>query len=424
MTTLAAVLAGFPNPVTWTVDKVQGFVSGAATAGIEAVIGGLVAWVIDAVVWVVGGVFNFFLDATDPNVEADWFVHGSGANRVGPYLLTATVAAVLLVGFLLIGIIQGVLSGDVAGMLHRMVLHAPAAVLGMVGLIGGTQALIRLTDSLSTWVLTSFQEDISRFSSALTSLTLLHGSTATAFVVFLLGLLTVIAGLAVVAELVVRAALVYLVVALAPFAFAVLVWPALRGTTKRTLELLVALILSKLVIAVALATAAAALAGVGGGGQLASGALPPPGAGPKDPNGSVTQAVGILLAGLAGFGVAAFSPLLITRLLPFTEAAAVATGLKGAPVRAGQQLMSAGTSVALMKARVPLAVAEPLIGVGTPGTAPRRDGAAAGRGRATAALPEGGASSRPPPALGPGRASSGDTGRRPPRALPPGSSRD
>ncbi|MCC5954281.1 MAG: hypothetical protein JJU45_19505 [Acidimicrobiia bacterium] len=63
------VLAGFPNPVNWVIDEVGGFVDGAATAGFELVIGGLVAWVIDAVVWVVGGVFAFFIDATDPNVH-------------------------------------------------------------------------------------------------------------------------------------------------------------------------------------------------------------------------------------------------------------------------------------------------------------------------------------------------------------------
>ena len=59
---------GFPNPISWVVDKVAGFVGDAATAGFEMIIGGLTAWIVDAVVWVVGGVFNFFIDSTDPNV--------------------------------------------------------------------------------------------------------------------------------------------------------------------------------------------------------------------------------------------------------------------------------------------------------------------------------------------------------------------
>lgn len=69
------VAFGFPNPIGWAIDKVTGFVGGIATAGFEMIIGGLVAWVVDAVVWIVGGVFNFFLDATDPNVQADWVHH-------------------------------------------------------------------------------------------------------------------------------------------------------------------------------------------------------------------------------------------------------------------------------------------------------------------------------------------------------------
>src|ERR671910_551468 len=155
--------AGWPNPVGWVIDKVSDFVGGVATAGFEALIGGLVAWVTDAVVWVVGGVFNFFLDAADPNVQADWFITGDG-----PYATTATIGATLLVGFVLAGITQ-----------------------------------------------------------------------------------TVLAGIVLVAELTVRAALVYLVVALAPLVFAARLWPVLQGVAHKLVSLLAALVLSKLVMAVA-----------------------------------------------------------------------------------------------------------------------------------------------------------------------------
>ncbi|MCQ3936838.1 MAG: glucose-6-phosphate isomerase [Chloroflexi bacterium] len=64
---------GFPNPIGWAIDKVTGFVGGVATAGFEMIIGGLVAWIVDAVVWVVGGVFHFFLDSTDPQQVAKAF---------------------------------------------------------------------------------------------------------------------------------------------------------------------------------------------------------------------------------------------------------------------------------------------------------------------------------------------------------------
>lgn len=329
------LVAGFPNPVGWAVDKAKDFVGDLAEGGFELVLGGLTAWVVDAVVWVVGGVFDFFLTATDPNVQADWFV-GTG----GPYATTATIGATLLTGFVLVGITQGVLSGDTAGMLRRMALDLPLAVLGMVGLVSVTQALLALTDALSRGVLHRFGEDVADFTAVVTSLASLQGSVATAFVVFLLGLVTVLAGIVVVAELVVRSALVYVVVALAPLVFAAQLWPALRGAGRKLLELLFAVVVSKLVIAVALAVAAAAVVGAGSGGEVR--ALPAPEVVAADPGGSVTQAVGILLAAIAAFGVSAFSPLLLVKLLPLTEAALVAQGVKGAPVRAAQQAVTMG----------------------------------------------------------------------------------
>ena len=336
------ILAGFPNPIGWTIDKVTGFIGDAASEGFEAVIGGLTAWVIDAVVWVVGGVFNFFVDSTDPNVQADWFISGDG-----PYATTAAIGATLLVGFTLVGITQGVVAGDVGGMLRRMALDLPLAVLGMVGLVTITQTLIGLTDALSGGVLDNFTDDVNDFTTVITSLSALSGGTATAFVIFVLGLVTVIAGIIVVAELVVRAALIYIVVALAPLVFAAQLWPAMRGVGRKLLEILVALILSKLVIAVALAVSAAAMVGTGSGGEVT--ALPPPEVVAEDPGGSVTQAFGILLAAMAAFGVSAFSPLLITKLMPITEAAVVAAGIKGAPLRTAQQALSVSSYARLAR---------------------------------------------------------------------------
>ena len=335
---------GFPNPIGWAIDKVTGFVGGVATAGFEMIIGGLVAWIVDAVVWVVGGVFNFFLDSTDPNVQADWFITGDG-----PYATTAGIGASLLLLFLLAGIVQGTLSGDTGGMIRRIALELPISIIGMVGLVTITQILIRLTDELSGAVMGNFQDDIAEFGAVVATLSSLQGGTATAFVVFILGLVTVFAGLILVAELVVRSALIYIVVAFAPLVFAARLWPATRGASRKLLDLLVALIVSKLVIAIALSVAAAAAVGSGSGGEVTS--LPEPEVFAEDPGGSVTQAVGILLTAAAAFGVAAFSPLLIARLLPMTEAALVAQGVKGGPVRGVQQGMMAANTAQMVTGR-------------------------------------------------------------------------
>ncbi|QYG94393.1 hypothetical protein HC251_19435 [Iamia sp. SCSIO 61187] len=301
---------------------------------------------VDAVVWVVGGVFNFFIDATDPNVQADWFITGDG-----PYATTVSIGGALLLLFLFAAIVQGILSADVSGMLRAIALDLPVSILGMVGLVTLTQALIALTDALSGHLLSTFQDDIAEFGAVVASLERLQGGTSTALVVFLLGLVTVCAGLVLMAELVIRSALIYIVVALAPLVFAARLWPATRGATRKLLELLCALILSKLVIAVALAVAAAAAVGAGSGGEVT--ALPTPEAFAEDPQGSVGQAVGILLTAAAAFGVAAFSPLLIAKLMPLTEAAVVSQGVRGGPARAAQQgLLLSSSTRSLSKGRI------------------------------------------------------------------------
>src|SRR5207253_6182598 len=81
--------------------------------------------------------------------------------------------------------------------------------------------------------------------------------------VFLIGALLVWA------ELVVRSALVYLLVAFAPLVLAARIWPAARGMFRRLCELGLALIVSKLAIALAFAVGAVAL-GAGDGAGPAS----------------------------------------------------------------------------------------------------------------------------------------------------------
>jgi hypothetical protein len=168
--------------------------------------------------------------------------------------------------------------------------------------------------------------------------------------------------------------LVYLVVALAPLVFAARLWPVLRGVAHKLLSLLAALVLSKLVMAVALAVAASAGVGAGSGGEVT--ALPEPEVMAEDPGGSVTQAVGILLAAACAFGVAAFSPLLVARLLPLTEAAIVAQGVRSGPVRTAQSAASLAVSAQMLTAqRSRQLAAGPLAGMGSDPTGGMRLGA-------------------------------------------------
>ncbi len=332
------ILASFPNPVDWIVDNATGLVGGAADAGLQGILGGIVRWVVDAAISVSGTVFGYFTDATEPNVQADWFVSGTG-----PFRTTATIAATLLVLFVFIGIVQGVIAGDVGGMLRRISVDLPLSVLGMVGVVTITQALINLTDVLSGYVLRSFEDETRTFLDAIATVGSQHDPGTTAFVLVLLGLAAALGGIILVAELAIREALIYIVVALAPLALATLLWPAMKGISRKLLELLCALILSKLVIAIALGVASAAAVGIGTAGSTTS--IPTPESVAETPAGSTNQAVGLLLAAAVTFGVAAFSPMIIARLLPLTEGAIVAQGVRGGPIRAGHQgMMMANTA--------------------------------------------------------------------------------
>lgn len=344
---MSVLAIGFPSPISWVWDKATGMLGDAAGAALgwsfEKVIGGLVAWVLDGVAWVVGAVFGFIDTSTSPTVTAAWFV-GDGA-RDGPYRVMLSVAAALLLLFVFAGLIQGVLAGDVAGMGRRMVLDLPLAIGGMVSTVAITQLLIDLTDALSDGILSGFGTDIRSFMDGVATVGALTGGVATAFVVFLLGLFTLLAGLVIFVELVIRSALIYLVLGLCPLAFAALLWPATRGVLRKTLELLCALIVSKVVISLALAIGAAALGGAGSAPSPPPEIAPPTATaaavseGESDPA-TVTAAAGVLLAGLATFAVACFSPFVIMRLFPVVEGAVVAQGLRSGPVRTAQSAWS------------------------------------------------------------------------------------
>jgi type IV secretion system protein TrbL len=334
----------FPNPISWVLDKAGGLLSDAASNVIgwsfDKVIAGLVAWVLDGVAWAVGAIFGFISASTSPNVTSTWFV--GDTSHDGPYRVMVGVAALLLLVFVFAGIIQGVLAGDTGGMLRRIGVDLPFAIGGMLGLVVFTQTLIDLTDQLSAGILASFGDDVRHFMDNVAQVGQLTGGVATALVIFLLGLGTLLAALVIFVELVIRSALIYVVVGLCPLAFAALLWPVTRGVLRRILELLAALILSKVVIALALAIGAAAL---GGAGQtststsplVAPGASAAPAATAGSDAATVTSAAGVLLAGLATFAVACFSPFVVLRLFPAVESAVVAQGLRGGPLRAGQQ---------------------------------------------------------------------------------------
>ena len=319
--TLGALAVDIPNPI----DVVTQIIGAPAGWAWDKVAQGITSWVLGAVAFFVDGIVTFLLTSARPNVEAAWF---SGAGS--PYATVRNIAGVLLLGFLFLGLIQGLFAGDAAAMMRRIAADLPATVLGMIGTTVVVGKLLELTDALSAAVLTHSGGQAVQFLSG-------FGTTATGatqgFAAVLLGLVAVVAGLFLWVELMLRSVLVYILVALSPLSFAAMVWPSARGVLRRTIELLLSVILSKLVVCIAISVGVAALAGAGSAGANDTGV-----------GGQVAASMGTLFVGTAILVVAAFAPFLILKLIPWTEAALVAHGMSRSPVRAANSTVLTANS--------------------------------------------------------------------------------
>ena len=125
-----------PNPL----DLITGAAAAAAGWSWEQVADGIARWVLGAIAEMINGVLNFLKTTTRPDVTDTWF-SGSGS----PYAAVRNVSAVLLIGFLLAGIIQGLVAGDTSGMIRRVGVDAPVAVLGMIATTVVVDVLLDLT---------------------------------------------------------------------------------------------------------------------------------------------------------------------------------------------------------------------------------------------------------------------------------------
>jgi len=282
---------------------------------------GIARWVLGAIGELIDGVLNFLKTSARPDVSDLWF-SGPGS----PFSSVRNVAAGLLVGFLLLGILQGVITGEVGGLMRRILLDAPTAVLGMIATVAVVDVLLDVTDALSTRVLGGSDSEAFRFLEGFGAAS--HLATG-GFSTVLIGIVAVFAVAMVWVELMVRASLVYLLVAMSPLVFAASVWPAARGMLRRLVELLVAVVLAKLVISIALAVGVAALGGAG------SAAGEQPGVGEW-----AAQGLGGLVVGTSVLCLAAFSPFMVLKLMPLAESALVAQGLSRAPAGAGRSGMT------------------------------------------------------------------------------------
>lgn len=348
-----AVPAAADVPGAGIVDRIVG---GAGGWAFDQIIEGITGWVLDAVGSFTEGVASLLTTSAAADPSAVWF-----AGPASPYVTVRAIAGVLLVAFVFLAIISGLLRGDGPGTLGRLALTVPAAVLAMAATTTVVAKLLEVTDALSATVLAGSGGQATDF---LRTFALATAGTG-GFAAVVVGLAAVVAGLLLWIELLVRAALVYLLVALSPLCFAAMVWPAARTAGRRLVELLVAVVVSKLAIAIALAVGVAALHA------------------PTTPaTGGAGEDLGALLIGTVILGLAACSPFVILRLLPLAEAALVAQGISRTPARTAVSGYYLASSVHRLAA-APVAVAAGAAGtVATGAGATRAAGSGYAIGRA------------------------------------------
>jgi hypothetical protein len=242
---------------------------------------------------------------TRPELTSTWFS--------ATYWRLAGLATLLTLPFLFAAAVQALIRSDVSLLVRAALGYLPVALIAISIAAPLTTMLLAGSDQMCTIVADATGHQsvgfLARIGGEAGALSMIDGSP---FLAFLTGALLAGAALAVSLELLIREAAVYVVVLMLPLAFAAMVWPARRIWALRLVETLIALILAKFAIVAVLALA---------GGALGSGGMRG------------------LLAATALLMLAAVSPVVLFRLLPFAELSATASGaFRGHGERFGRQI--------------------------------------------------------------------------------------
>lgn len=336
-------------PLLGTVCAVPGVVGGAADA-VTGLTGAVAGGVMDSFAgWIASGAAGFLEQAGQAifsGTEVDLFQAGEEGRPwfLEHYDKMALVGISLFAPMLMLAVLQAVFSQSFA-LLMRAVTNLPIATIGTAAAVSIVGLLLAATDATSVFLAGSLAGDTENFLDGIVSALLrpdllpYGGSTVGLFGVALMALFMAFAAFVVWLELLVREAAIYLTVLFLPIGFATYIWPSLSSWLRRLMEVIVALILSKLVIVAALGLAGSALAAQEGFPALVAGA-------------------GMLL-------LAAFAPFTLFKLIPIASLAAISSlegqgrrGVRAAVPRASsafyaRQLVHGGRSGGAGAARAP-----------------------------------------------------------------------
>lgn len=326
----------------------------------DTVVDGITNWVMNGVLTLLMAVWNFLDTSSTPQLESAWF----SGDESAPFRVATWLGVLMLSVLLLLAVIRAVSAGSPGQVLQAVGRDLPVAVFAMASLIAVTAAAIRVADGFSDYVWARTRPQAAEALSNLAEV-LMSTGTNMFFLGPLIGIVLIISMLFMWIVLLVRTSLIYLVVIYAvAFGLPSMLFPPLRDTAKKVLELLAALVLAKPIIVLAVSVGANMLAALGDAGE--------PGAGVGD---NAAREIGVLIVGVIVFGLAAFMPFVLWKLMPLIAAAVVAQGIASAPMRATTQ----GMQMQYYGRQITGRLAGTTTRTSTPG-APGSDGASTGLG--------------------------------------------
>jgi hypothetical protein len=288
-------------------ETVPGAAGDALGAGLGAVgssaMGGLTSWVAEGASWLVSRVGQMLERSTRPALGSTWF------RRQYRSMIGLAIAIALAV--LLCAVIHATLRQDIAMLLRAAFVAMPVALCLCFAAVTLVEIALGVTDWMTAEILDGFKADTGKFFKDVGDV-LMPGLLAVGplpgFLLFLGGLFMAVMTFMVWLELVMREAAIYVAVAFLPLSFAAMIWRFTAHWCRRLVDGLTAIILAKFTIAAAIALAASAMAhALGGGGGWTA-----------------------LLAGTAVMLIAALTPALLLKIIPFAETAAQAGLQRGA----------------------------------------------------------------------------------------------
>ncbi|HRE03729.1 MAG TPA: hypothetical protein PLV68_20710, partial [Ilumatobacteraceae bacterium] len=262
----------------------------------DKVIQGIYTWLANGLALLVEWVWSVLDSSTTPRLTEDWFRNELSA-RVG------LIGLAVVVAMMLASAIQAALAGR-PEQIGDAVKEGVRAIVASALTVTAIDVLIGVTDEASASVWQVGRADLVAMIEGIVVVATTTGPLGATFVGPLCLLFGFIGLIGLVVALLMRSALIYVAAALAPIVWSTNVLPMFRGSSRKLVHLLVALVVSKLAIVVTLVVAVKLIANPSG--DPTSGSVINDGA----------AAVGTLMSGFVCFLIAAVTPFVLYKLMP------------------------------------------------------------------------------------------------------------